>query len=223
MNPTRQKIKQGYFDDMVADALALAGIHPLSSAQRRVSLDRTLSHRPRAADLWVFAYGSLIWNPCFHFVERRPAVLHGHHRALCLWDPLARGTPARPGLLFGLDRGGACKGLVFRIGAEAEREETELIWSREMVAGPVYEPRWVTARTAAGPVRAIAFVMDRTSCLYAGKLPHGEVVAAVAHGRGRLGSCAEYVRNTVEALSAHGIDDPKLGRTWRMADAVIRR
>ena len=162
-------------------------------------------------DVWVFAYGSLIWNPAFHFVEQRLGRIHGYHRRFCLWTYLGRGTVECPGLMLGLDRGGSCQGLFYRIAADAVDEELTLIWRREMITA-AYVPTWVQGRTEAGPVRALTFTINHRHRRYTGKLEEPTVVAALAHAEGPIGRCADYLFNTHDHLQALRIHDPQLAR-----------
>ncbi len=173
------------------------------------SLEQALSVNGEGRDLWLFAYGSLIWNPLFHFDERRPAQVHGLHRRFCLWSRMGRGSPERPGLMLALEHGGRCHGFAFRIPAHQVRTELMLIWRREMTMGS-YEARWVNAIAGGQSVRALAFVINRKGWQYAGKLPEDEVVEVLAHARGRLGSAAEYLFQTVDCLRANGVQDAPL-------------
>jgi len=166
----------------------------------------------------VFGYGSLIWNPAFEFVERRVARVRGFHRRFCLWTHLGRGTPARPGLMLALEQGGSCRGVAFRIADAAARSELEILWRREMIGGS-YLARWIVVETDAGPVRAIAFTINRANERYAGRLPEDVMAATIARAHGQLGACAEYLFNTVSHLSALGIRDRPLER---LRDQVAR-
>ena len=173
------------------------------------SLERVLEAVGEGRDLWLFAYGSLIWNPLFHFEERHPALVHGLHRRFCLWSRMGRGSPDRPGLMLALEHGGRCHGFAFRIPARQLRTELTLIWRREMTMG-AYEARWVKSIVGGESVRALAFVVNRKGWQYAGKLPSCEVVQVLAHARGRLGSAAEYLFQTVDCLRANGVQDAPL-------------
>ena len=102
------------------------------------------------SDLWLFGYGSLMWNPGFPHRVAEPALLHGWHRSFCIYSHRYRGTPERPGLVLGLDRGGSCRGMAFRVGAAHAAEALHYLWEREMVGG-VYHMREVSVRTAASP------------------------------------------------------------------------
>ncbi len=187
----------------------LAGV-AWSEAQLQQSLDETLAHAP-AGDVWIFAYGSLIWNPLFPVAEERVARVHGFHRAFCIWSRLGRGSPERPGLVLGLDRGGTCRGVALRLEERHVADELLLVWRREMVTG-AYKPTWIKARTDQGTVPAIAFVADRLRDSYAGGLSEDDVVRIVGSGAGFLGSCGEYLAQTTAGLAARGIRDEGLER-----------
>ncbi len=118
----------------------------LTDEQLSDSLTAMLKARPKGAGWWVFAYGSLLWNPLFPFAEARPAILRGLHRRFCLRSLASRGTPDQPGLVLGLDRGGACTGVAYRLPAPVAMDELHLLWRREMVVG-AYRPRWVRVRS----------------------------------------------------------------------------
>lgn len=189
---------------------------PLSDAELEASIGGVLSGAGRG-DVWVFGYGSLMWNPLFHYAEQRPATLRGFHRRFCLWSVTSRGTRARPGLVLGLDLGGSCHGVAYRLPADQAPQELKLLWNREMVLGS-YSPRW--ARVEAAPcaashgcgqeLRALVFTVNREHPNYAGRLPLDDVVAALAAASGPLGSSAEYLFRAVDALAAHGLRDSHL-------------
>ena len=126
-------------------------------------------------DLWVFGYASLIWRPEFDAAEQRPAVVHGWHRALEMRSRVNRGTPERPGLVFALVPGGSCRGMAYRIERARAAAELERLWVREMPTG-VYDPKWVSCRTALGSVKALAFTLSRRSPAHTGPLADAEMV-----------------------------------------------
>jgi cation transport protein ChaC len=202
-------------DDLENDTLRAAfeytrdGLPLLSRDAFDASLEAILETRTPEADVWIFAYGSLIWNPLLDTVERTPATLHGFHRRYCLWSRAGRGTPEQPGLMLGLDYGGSCRGLALRIAASVAGHELKLLWRREMIMGS-YAPRWVDLRIADATVRALAFVVNHGHPHYAGKLPEETMVKTIAGACGKLGPCADYLENTVTGLAAHGIHDPAL-------------
>ena len=175
------------------------------------SLDSMLTDWDGSADIHVFAYGSLIWNPCMEHSGRLAATVRGFHRRFCLWSNVYRGTPENPGLVLALDRGGACRGVAYRLRGNVARKELALLWRREMFGGS-YVAKWLNARTEEGPIKAIGFVMNHASNAYAGKLPDVEVVEKLATCRGHYGSGADYLCQTAAALRAAGLDDPHLDR-----------
>lgn len=191
----------------------------LSDAERAVSLAATLAH-PRAREpVWVFAYGSLIWKRGFPVAERRVGALYGYHRQFCLLIKRFRGSPDAPGLMLGLERGGMCRGVVYRL-ADHERDEAlRTIWAREILTA-AYVPHWADVRTAEGTVRAIAFVINRSHERYTGRLSDEAVAEALAHACGHVGSCAEYLLETVTHLEELGIRDRRL---WRLQSLVAAR
>lgn len=172
-------------------------------------MTQALSHWQGDHDLWVYAYGSLIWNPEFEFREQRLSILRGHHRALCLWSRVNRGTPEKPGLVFGLDRGGSCRGMTFRIAAAQVPSTFEALWRREMATG-AYHPRWLRCDTGQGSVNALAFVIDRNNPGYVRNLQEHQTLEIVRQASGRYGPCIDYVVQTHQALEAAGIRDRRL-------------
>jgi glutathione-specific gamma-glutamylcyclotransferase len=168
--------------------------------------------------VWVFAYGSLMWNPEIEFAEARPGFLHGYHRSFCLYSRDYRGTPERPGLVLGLDRGGSCRGIVYRLPPDRVGETLDRIWAREMT-GEVYRMRRVVVRTAHGVVAAYACVVRRASPDYAGRLSLDEAAEVLASAAGGRGSGRDYLANTVRHLEELGIRDGSLHRiAARVAD-----
>jgi len=175
------------------------------------SLDATLAARPKGAGWWVFAYGSLLWNPIFPIAESRTALLRGYCRRFCLWSLASRGMPDAPGLVLGLMPGGACRGVAFRLPAHAAIGELQLLWRREMVVGS-YAPRWLTLATDGRPIVGLAFVVKRDHPQYAGGLALGRQADVIATASGHLGSSRDYLERTRVALVSHGIVDPYLER-----------
>lgn len=167
-------------------------------------------------DLWVFAYASLIWRPEFEAAEERDALVHGWHRALRMRSRVNRGTPERPGLVFALLAGGACRGVVYRLPRHRVRDELQRLWGREMPNG-VYDPRFVPARTAQGPVAALAFTLSRRSDACLPRLDDATVVDILRHSRGRYGTTLDYLLETAQALADRGIHDGEIDRLARLA------
>ena len=166
-------------------------------------------------DLWVFGYASLIWRPEFEAVERRHAAVHGWHRALRMRSRVNRGTPETPGLVFALLPGGSCRGVVYRLSADRAHDELDRLWAREMPTG-VYDPRWLPCRTPAGVVQALAFTLSRRSDACLPALPDDQMLHVLRHARGRYGTTLEYLAETAQALSAHGVRDREIERLMRL-------
>lgn len=164
---------------------------------------------PAGADLWVFGYGSLMWDPGFACAEQRPALLRGYHRRFCIYSHHYRGTPECPGLVLGLDRGGACRGVAFRVPAAQATTVVDYLWRREMISG-VYRPKLLPVRHADGIVRACAFVADRHHAQYCGRLDLARTAALIRHGAGTSGSNIDYLASTVAHLEQLGIKDRAL-------------
>ena len=157
----------------------------------------------------MFGYGSLMWNPAFHFAEQRPARLHGYHRRFCLNLKVGRGSPENPGLMLALDNGGSCHGIAYRIAPDKVNSETEILWMREMISG-AYRPRWVTLHTHDNALRGLVFTINRENPRYIGRLPMEDIVERLATGEGELGSCRDYLLNTVAHLEEIGVRDAHL-------------
>jgi cation transport protein ChaC len=172
----------------------------------------TLSDHEFKGDLWVFGYGSLMWRPGFEFVEKVPARLIGEHRALCVYSFDHRGTPEKPGLVLGLDRGGACRGIAFRVAPELRVHTINYLREREQtthVYREVMRSVWLD-NEARQRVSALAYVADRGHVQYAGRLPLNEQLRIVRQGHGRSGNNRDYVLATVKAIEAEGFRDTQL-------------
>ena len=190
----------------------------LSDEALAASLAATLAKKPAGSGWWVFAYGSLLWNPLFPFADAKPATLHGLHRHFCLWSLGSRGSVKVPGLVLGLDRGGSCRGVAYRLPARCARAELALLWRREMVVGS-YKPRWLQVHSSGHSLTALAFVVNRAHPQYAGRLATAKQAKVLAAAQGVFGSSADYLERARVALVTHGIVDPYLER---LAVAVAR-
>lgn len=190
-------------------AAAPGSFRLLTEAERHTSMLDALSGWKPDEDVWVYGYGSLIWRPEFDFTEQRAALLHGYHRALCLWSRVNRGTPDQPGLVFGLDVGGSCRGMAYRIPAADVPTTMEALWRREMPSG-AYIPRWLNCRTEQGQISALAFTMNRNTDAYVRGLPTERLINIVRNAHGTYGPCVEYVLETAQALKRSNIQDKRL-------------
>ncbi|GLI94461.1 gamma-glutamylcyclotransferase [Methylocystis echinoides] len=187
-------------------------------SEARVQDESVLAIAPSDDDLWVFGYGSLMWRPGFDYVESALAWVHGYHRALCIFSHVHRGTPERPGLVLGLDRGGSCQGVAFRVAAQNRAQTIQYLRERELVTS-VYLEKLVGVRFAEGGcVNALTYVVDRSHCQYAGRLPVDEMTRLIAEGVGASGDNPAYVRNTYEHLLQLDIHDAELAEITRRLD-----
>lgn len=175
-----------------------------------------------AGEMWLFAYGSLLWNPACAVLESRPGLALGWHRAFRLKLTRWRGTKEQPGLMLVLDRGGRCKGVLQRLSWESAEADLDKVLRREISEKPpVNRPTWIHVLTAERrTVRALAFTVSRKNPIYAGRLSDEITAEMLAKAAGHLGSGAEYLHHTVAHLEAHGIHDPHL---WRLQELVAAR
>jgi len=161
-------------------------------------------------DLWIFGYGSLMWRPGFDYIEQQAALLRGWRRCLCVYSHVHRGTRARPGLVLGLDRGGACHGAAFRIEARAREATVRYLREREQVTSVYLERNLRVALVKGRIVTALTYVADRKHPQYAGALEREQLLRLTAHAVGRSGRNADYILNTVAHLEKVGVRDATL-------------
>ncbi len=173
-------------------------------------------------DLWVFAYGSLIWDPAVYVEEYRRGMLPGWRRRFCMRLEGGRGTHAQPGLMAALDHGGQCDGVVFRIAAGAMDQETQFMWRREMFAG-AYCPVFLNVDTPQGPVEALVFVMDRTNPRYMPEVPIDDAARMIAVAEGGLGPNFDYLHSLITHLDELGIEDEDIKALHALAKAHRNR
>jgi cation transport protein ChaC len=185
-------------------------------------------HRPR--QLWVFAYGSLIWKPAFTAIEHRRATVYGWHRSFCMHLTRFRGTRETPGLMMALDRGGCCHGVAYRLPAGNHAAQLGQLLRREMstkhhemgIRRVTNFPRWLTIEAGRRRLRAIAFAANRGGMTYAGRLPPEHVARVLARAAGHVGSGANYLFQTVAKLEEHGIHDTGLWHLQKLVADEIR-
>ncbi|MFO1303963.1 MAG: gamma-glutamylcyclotransferase [Burkholderiales bacterium] len=214
----RDDLESGRMRALYMEALGGKG-YALDDYQLSESLTQTLAAKPKGAGWWVFGYGSLLWNPLFPFAEARPALLRGLHRRFCLYSMASRGTKDAPGLVLGLDRGGACTGVIYRLPGPAAIDELHLLWRREMVTGS-YRPKWVRVRSHEREFVALAFTVRHDHPQYAGRLTLEGEARIIANAEGAFGSSLDYLERTRVALVSHGIIDPYLERVAERAAAL---
>ncbi|WP_130834864.1 gamma-glutamylcyclotransferase [[Erwinia] mediterraneensis] len=181
-----------------------------SAEQRASSLAATLACRPNHCPVWIFGYGSLMWNPVFEAEEVAAATLQGWHRAFCLRLIAGRGTAAQPGRMLALKEGGSTSGLAFRLPEARLQEELELLWKREMITG-CYLPTWCELTLDDGRrVTALVFIMDPRHPLYESDSGHGTIAPLIAAASGPLGTNAQYLFSLEQELEKRGMVDESL-------------
>lgn len=162
-------------------------------------------------DLWIFGYGSLMWDPGFPYLKRAPALVRGYHRAFCINSHRWRGSPEQPGLVLGLDRGGACRGVAYLVDEANIASTISELWTREM-RRRIYKVKLLRARYDDEVVRAFTFVADQGHLDYAGGLTIEQTAQRIATCRGSRGSNIEYLTRTIDYLEALGARDHNLLR-----------
>lgn len=200
---------------------SLTHAKPLSATELMAALRKALEPWERGTPFWIFGYGSLMWNPQFHFDAKHVASIRGYHRAFRVWSRLNRGTPEEPGLVLTLDRGGSCRGLVYRIDPDRVQEEMGRIWKREMTYGS-YHPKWLRCHVGNETVSALAFTVNRECTGYTGDIPVDVMVKALAHAKGRYGAAHEYLFHTMETLREHGIRDARVEQLVSLVKARMK-
>ena len=158
-------------------------------------------------DLWIYGYGSLMWDPGFHFAEVRRADLQGYQRRFTYRTVMGRGTPQRPALMLSLEaRAGCCQGLAFRITAERAEPESRILWRREMLRGG-YCPALLPLHTPQGPVTAVVFTANTAHDDHVGELPLEQTAAVIGSAAGVIGSNRDYLEQLAAQLQALAIPD----------------
>ena len=193
-----------------------------TDADRDDAVAKIIATRPPINDIWVFAYGSLIWDPEFEFVERRTGVVRGWHRSFCLgWTRRFRASLEHPGLMMALDQGGQTEGVAYHLPPDEIEANLGKLFRREMRVKPdPMLPIWVDVATEEGSVRAITFVIDREGRYYVGGLSVERTAEVLAVAAGHVGSMADYLYQTVKGLSDLGIHDEHL---WQLQELVAER
>jgi len=197
---------QGTFNLFIAMAKA-AGIVVLTDEEREIHRQDFLSALSPSEDLWIFAYGSLMWNPAIEFIEERLGVVTGWHRDFCIYSPVGRGSLETPALMLGLNIGGQCQGKVYRIAAAHKEYESALLWKRECCTD-MYIPTWIEVDTAQGKVNAMVFAVDRQNQRYRDHHTLEEKAKIIAMAYGEWGTNKAYLLNLANTLKHLGIPDP---------------
>jgi cation transport protein ChaC len=187
----------------------LSPLTPLSEEALARNMADTMADAPTTEDLWLFAYGSLIWSPCFAPAETRPGMLPGYRRAFNIWTIHTRGTPEQPGLGLGLEPGEACNGVLLRISPETRTQDLDAIWRREMYSN-IYRPCWLPVECDDGARTALCFVTDESHPQYAAAMASEAAAPLIARAEGAFGPCRDYLYNLLQVLDSHGIEEPGL-------------
>jgi cation transport protein ChaC len=216
---TRENILSGVLHES-ARAMLGAGTRFMTAEERHRQIEDMLARAARPRSIWVFGYGSLMWNPAFHFAERRPGLVHGFHRQFCLWARAGRGSPEKPGLMLSLEPGGSCHGVGYRLHPKHVATELDVLWRREMLTG-AYRPLWVAVRTPRGLEHAIVFAANRAHERYVRELSEEATARYLATGAGPLGCCADYLFDTVAHLRELGIRDRRLEALERRVRVLV--
>jgi len=193
---------------------------PLSPTELLGTLREALAPWEPGTPFWIFAYGSLMWNPRFAFDAKHVATLRGYHRSFRLWSRINRGTPENPVLVLTLECGGSCRGIVYRIAPDKVQEQMQLIWKREMTYGS-YRPKWLNCLVGDETIRALCFTVNRQCTGYAGAIPEEVMVEAIASAAGRYGPAYDYLFRTTATLHEHGIRDLRVEQLQALVKARI--
>ena len=192
----------------------------LKPTELLASLRNALAPWEPGTPFWIFAYGSLMWNPKFTFDACHVATIRGYHRSFRLWSRINRGTPENPGLVLTLERGGSCRGLVYRIAPDLVQEQMNLIWKREMNFDS-YRPRWLNCAVGGEKLKALCFTVNRRCSGYTGEIPEDVMVEAIASAAGRYGPAHDYLFKTTETLHQHGIRDSRVEHLANLVKARL--
>jgi cation transport protein ChaC len=192
----------------------------LTEEEREASRQVILADHIPDTELWVFGYGSLMWNPAIHVSESLPAKIEGFSRSFCMRLMFGRGMPDNPGLMLCLVAGGSCSGIAHKIAPEHVESESRILWMREMLTG-AYVPTWVDLELGARHVRGVTFVINTAHPRYLPGLPPEEKAARIAKAEGHLGTNRDYLFRTVAALTDAGLHDPYIDDIHRRVRELV--
>ena len=213
----REDLTEERVEMLIKEARKFGPFEALSRDEREANRQNFLDARPNTDDqgLWVFGYGSLLWNPAFLYTEDVPARLYGYRRRFCLHLTMGRGSPEKPSLMLALDTSGSCNRHAFYVTPDQVDSETTILWRREMMSG-AYQPKWITLYLEGGrKVTGMTFVVNKEHSRYIQHLEEDEVVRRLSHGEGHLGTSREYLENTVAHLEESQVKDVYLHRLCR--------
>jgi cation transport protein ChaC len=206
----RDDLESERIEQLVADARKAGYDYFLSQEERAASLKQALDRYAPGEEAWIFAYGSLMWNPALDFAEASACHVEGWRRSFCFWVPLGRGTPELPGIMLALEEGEGCEGIAYRIAPDKVRSELAILWNREMLSG-IYQARWVRTTLRDGRVvTAVTFVVDPSHSQYCGDIAIEKAAHHIAFAEGRRGNCREYLANAAAHARSLDIHDSHL-------------
>ena len=197
---------------------AAGQVNLLSETERNARFEAVFASVPAGEDLWLFAYGSMLWNPTVHFAESRTVTVRDWHRSFCLRSTAGRGSAQHPGLMMGIEPGGICQGLAYRVPAATMRAELHLLWQREMLTG-AYQAYWVKG-VCSGKIEIslLSIVIDPGAAHYEAELQEDVQIQRIRHAQGFLGSNRDYLFKTRSHLRALGIFDEYIERLARATE-----
>lgn len=212
----RDTILQGRMRKIAENTPGLVRI--MSDEDRDEWVRKVIRDAPSRDAVWVFGYGSLIWNPAFHWCEKLRGEISGYQRTFCLWTKLGRGTEENPGLMLGLEPGGSCNGVAFRIAEDVLETELDIVFRRELLSH-AYLPTWVDVKTDNGTIQAVTFVMDPDHERYVGEIDSDTMIRHLATAAGPLGPNCEYLFKLVENLDLLAFEDAEMAELARRVSA----
>ncbi len=218
----REQFNRERIDELIREAKRHGPFHALTHEEREATRREFLAKISHDNGLWVFGYGSLLWNPAFHFTEWQPARLHGFRRRFCLQASIGRGSPEKPGLMLALDHGGSCNGRAFHIAPDKIESETDILWMREMVSG-AYNARLIKIRLSHETVTGLTFVINRAHPRYIAEMDIEDTARLVSSGEGHLGTCRDYLNNTIAHLDEMKVKDRYLHELQQKIHELDRR
>ncbi|MFC4271206.1 gamma-glutamylcyclotransferase [Sneathiella chungangensis] len=218
----REQFNRERIDELIREAKRQGPFHALTHEEREATRREFLAKISHDNGLWVFGYGSLLWNPAFHFTEWQPARLHGFRRRFCLQASIGRGSPEKPGLMLALDHGGSCNGRAFHIAPDKIESETDILWMREMVSG-AYNARLIKIRLPHETVTGLTFVINRAHPRYIAEMDIEDTARLVSSGEGHLGTCRDYLNNTIAHLDEMKVKDRYLHELQQKIHELDRR
>ena len=204
----RDSLRSGEIHELARSRLGVTRL--MTDAEREAMVAETIANAPDKSAFWVFAYGSLIWNPALEYDAQSSCTIEGYHRSFCFWTKFGRGSEELPGLMMGLEPGRDCDGIGYRIPASKLDTELDILFRREMLSF-IYKPTWIKARCTDNKqetIEVLAFVVDPESERFCGGLSEEKLIQTVATAEGPLGKNCDYLFQLVEHLHALGFDDP---------------